>query len=187
MLKAFLKKWFFLFLIIISNLIIALRTGREFFYFFFWFLASLVFVSILWVASGYLCLKKIYLERKVTGKIEEDDTLKIEAVIKNANLLPIFNFVLQDYVSSAVPGERKKKILLEHFKGRSSLTLKYNCFCPQRGKYKIGPFSIYIFDYWGLFFLKKTYFVYSELYVYPKTFNIQKLPSLVKGIAPWFG
>lgn len=186
MLKIFLKKWFFLLIIIIFDFIIALRTDADFFYFFFWFLISVVAVSLIWVIVEYFGTR-LYLERKVTAKIEEDDILEIEAVIKNSSFLPIFNLVLQDYLSCATSQEREKRILLEYVGMRSFVNLKYSCFCPKRGRYDLGPFSVYLFDPWGLFFLKKTYFIYSELYVYPRTFNIEKFPPLVRGNVPWFG
>jgi uncharacterized protein (DUF58 family) len=129
----------------------------------------------------------LYLERKTSAKIEEDDVLEIESVIKSKGFLPIFNFVLGDYLSCTTKEAREKTILIEYLWPKSSLNIEYRCQCPLRGKYKIGPFSIYFFDPLGLLFLKKTYFIYSELYVYPRTFNIQKFPPLIKGTVPWFG
>ena len=186
MLKIFLKKWIFLFIIIIFDLVIALRTSIEFFYFFFWFLISFVVISLIWIAIEYFGIRLSLVRRTIT-KVEEDDILEIETVISNNSFLPIFNFVLEDYLTFAIPQEREKRFLLEYLGPRSTLNLKYRCLCPRRGRYEIGPFSICIFDPWGLFFFKKTFFLYSELYVYPRTFNIPKFPPLVKGTAPWFG
>jgi len=186
MLKIFLKKWIFLAIIIIFNLFIALRTAIGFFYFFFWFLLSIVIIGLLWVAVEYLGIR-FGLERKTGSKIQEDDILEIETVIKNKSFFPIFNFILQDYLSCATPQERQKLISLEYVGPRSVLDIRYRCQCPLRGRYVIGPFSLYLFDPWGLFFLKKTYFINSELYVYPQTFNIKKFPPLIKGNVPWFG
>lgn len=187
MFKAFLRKWVFLFSLIVSDLIIALRTGREFFYFFFWFLVSFAAVTFIWLLIQYLYLKKVYLTRRAPGKIEEDDILQVETVINNANFFPLLNVVIEDYLACAVYPDRQKRTLFGYLRKRSSVTLKYSCRCPQRGRYKLGPFSIYIFDPWGLFFLKKNYFIHSELYVYPRPFNIREFPPLVKGTAPWFG
>lgn len=187
MLKEFLKKWLFLSLIIISDLIIALRIGNDFFYFLFWFLVSVIVVSFILLLVEYYFLKKIYLERRFSHRIEEGDTLQVETTIRNNGFLPFLNIVLEDNLGSAINEEKQKMSLLGYLRGKSSVGLKYSCLCPQRGKYKIGPFFIYIFDPWGLFFLKKSYRIYSELYVYPRMFNIQKFPTLVKGTAPWFG
>lgn len=121
------------------------------------------------------------------AKVEEDDILEIETVISNNSFLPILNLVLEDHLTCAILEEREKRFLLRYSGPRSTLSLKYRCQCPRRGRYEIGPFSIYLFDPWSLFFFKKTLFLYSELYVYPRTFNIPKFPPLVKGTVPWFG
>ena len=186
MLKVFLKKWIFLFIIIIFDLIIALRTSIEFFHFFFWFLISVVTISLAWLTVEYFGTK-LSLTRRSIATIEEGDILEIETVISNNGFLPIINFVLEDRLTFAISQEREKRFLLEYLGPRSTLNLKYRCLCLRRGRYEIGPSSIYLFDPWGLFFLKKTLFLYSELYVYPPTFNIPKFPQLVKGVAPWFG
>lgn len=186
MLKAVIKKWAFLFLIIIFNLIIGLRTSVGFFYFFFWFLLSTIAICLFWVLSQYLGTG-LSLSRKVIGKIEEDDILEVETLVTNKGILPLFNFVFTDRLPCALPHEREKRILLEYLWPGSCLNLKYSCYCPQRGRYDLGPLAVYFFDPLGLFFLKRTYNLYSELYVYPKTFKIQRFPTLVKGILPWFG
>ncbi|MDO9573313.1 MAG: DUF58 domain-containing protein, partial [Candidatus Omnitrophota bacterium] len=69
----------------------------------------------------------------------------------------------------------------------STSKLIYSCFCPQRGRYVIGPLAAYFFDPLGLFYFKQVYPVYSEVYVYPRTFNIRKFPALNKGTSPWLG
>lgn len=186
MLKSSLKKWVFLSLIILFDLIIGLRTGRQFFFFFFWFLVSLVVICWVWVAAQYFFVR-ISLVRDIAGRVEEDDYLQVTAVLKNRSFLPLFNLVLEDYLSCAMPKERQKRVLLEFIGPFSKAEIKYSCWCMLRGKYRLGPFFAYIFDPWGLFFLRKKIEVYSDLYVYPQTFHIHRLPALTKGIAPWFG
>lgn len=184
--KLFFKKWIFLFAIIAGSFVIGARTSIVFFHYFFWFLASLVVCNIGWLALGYFGTK-LNLTRDIIRKMEEDDILEAGASIRNDSFLPLFNLVFEDYLSCAESGERKKQILMEFLGPKSFLNLKYNCRCHLRGRYSIGPFAIYFFDLFGLFFLKKTFHVYSELYVYPKTFTISKFPELRKGMLPWFG
>lgn len=109
------------------------------------------------------------------------------ASIRNDSFLPLFNLVLEDNLACAEPEERKKLTLIEFLGHKSLLNLKYSCRCHSRGRYAIGPFAIYFFDLFGLFFFKKTFSIYSEFYVYPKTFAIRKFPELRKGMLPWFG
>jgi len=186
MLKLFLKKWIFLSIIIIFNLIIGIRTSIAFFHFFFWFLVSVIVINLIWILIAYVGIR-LYLVRSVIDKIQEDDILEIKTSIKNNSFLPVFNVVLEDHLACADSQERKKLLLIEYLGARSFLNLKYKCPCPIRGKYRIGPFAVYFFDPFGLFFFKRTYYIYSELYVYPWAFRIKKLPNLVKGVLPWFG
>ena len=127
------------------------------------------------------------LSRKVISRIEEGDILDTEIVIKNNGILPVFNLVLEDRLPCASSGERERKVLVEYLGREFPLRLKYSCLCPQRGRYTIGPLTAYFFDPLGLFFLKRTYSLYAELYVYPETFKIKKFPALTKGVLPWFG
>lgn len=182
----FVKKWALLFVITAASFIIGIKTSIVFFHIFFWFLSCLIFVSISWLVIQYLGIK-LDVARKIAGKIDEDDFLDIRVSIKNNGVLPVFNMVLEDNIPCAAPAERKKRFIIEHIGARSLSGIKYGCACPLRGKYNLGPFFAYIFDPFNLFFLKKAYYVYSELYVYPRIFNIRKFPTLVKGIMPWFG
>lgn len=186
MLKLYLKRWIALLIIVISSLVIGIRTNLIFFHFFFWFLVSVIIINLSWIIALYFGAK-LFLERKIITSVQEDDVLKIESVIKNNGFFPIFNIILEDNLICAGPKENKKRILIEYLRPDSSLELKYRCFCSARGKYKIGPFTVYFFDSFGLFFLKKTYHVYSDLYVYPHDFKINKFPDLVRGFSPWFG
>jgi len=186
MLKASIKKWAFLAVIILFDFLIALRTSLEFFYFFFFFLIANVIISFAWIALEFL-LAEVRLARKIPARVIEDDYLEVEVSVKNKSSTPLFNFLLADYIGYADPSQRKRMVLTPYLGPRSSLEIKYRSLCSHRGKYKIGPFSLYFFDPWGIFFLKKNYYLYSEFYVYPKIFNIQKLPPLVKGNVPWFG
>lgn len=175
-----------LFIIIIFSLIIGIRTSVAFFHFFFWFLISVAVINLGCVLIAYVGIR-LYLVREAINKIQEDDVLEIKTLIKNNSFLPVFNMVLEDYLTCADPKERKKPFLIEYLGARSHLDIRYNCLCPLRGKYSIGPFVVYFFDPFGLFFFKRTYYIYSELYVYPWTFRIRKFPNLVKGVLPWFG
>jgi len=186
MLKNFIKKWIFIFIIIVANLIIGLKVSVGFFHFFFYFLLSTIVLNFIWILVQYFGTS-LSLKRKLVGQIIEDDSLEITALIKNKGFVPVFNLVLEDWSSCADPAERKKRFLLDYLGGGLSSVINYSYVCHNRGKYEIGPFCVYFFDFFGLFFLKRTYRLYSQLYVYPKTINIKKLPALSKGAVPWFG
>ena len=186
MFKAYLKKWVFLSILILANLIIGLKVSIGFFHFFFWLLVSIVVINLSWLTIEYFGTR-IYLARKIINRVQEDEGLEIEALIKNDGFLPVFNLALEDNLSCAKDQERKGLFLIEFLRAGSFLKKRYSCLCPARGKYRVGPFVVYFFDPLGLFFLKRVYYIYSEVYVYPRTFSIKKFPNLIKGVPPWFG
>lgn len=186
MLKTFIRNWLFILIVILSNLFLSLRIPIRFFYYSFWFLISIVSFSLVWIFIEYFTVK-LSLVRKVIGKINENEILEIKTILENRGFLPLFNLVFEDNLSCAFAGERKKRIVQDYLGSGSSAKISYQCECLQRGKYKIGPFSVYFFDPLNIFFLKKTYNVFSEVYVYPRTAGIKNFPSLSKGTLPWFG
>ncbi|MFA4889835.1 MAG: DUF58 domain-containing protein [Candidatus Omnitrophota bacterium] len=186
MLKNFFLKWAFLLLILAFNLIIGIKTGIGFFYFFFWLLLAIIGISFSWLIAGYFSLK-LSLERQLQHKTEEGGCIEVEAKIESKGFLPIFNLLLEDIFSCVVGSEGKKWIFLEYLLSAYPLRLKYSFTCPQRGKFRVGPIAAYFFDPFCLFFLKKTFPLYAEIFVFPKTFRVKKFPLLIKGAMPWFG
>ncbi len=186
MVKLYVKKWIVLFLTLVSSFIIGIRTSMGFFHLLFWFLIAFIAISWAWILLEYFGIR-LYVQRKTVNRVNEDDVLEVEALIRNKSFLPIFNVVLEDYLPCAPEEEKRKSLLVDHLGGGFSKNLEYQCLCPLRGKYRLGPFKVYYFDPMGLFFLKRIFHEYSELYVYPATFPIRKLPELTKGVLPWFG
>lgn len=186
MFKKFIKKWIMFFLFLGFSLFMSLKTSFVSFSFIFWVLSSVLLFSLILLAMAYFG-SKLYFERKITLKIEEDDFLDISLEIKNKNIFPLFDIIIKDYLSCASPSERDRFIKLDQLHFGSVASLKYRCFCPDRGRFVIGPLTVYFFEPLGLFYFKRTYNIFSELYVYPRTFNIHKFPILSKGSLPWFG
>jgi uncharacterized protein (DUF58 family) len=186
MFKKCIVKWIFFLLIIIANFIIGFRTRVDFFYFFSAFLTCILLLSFLWITLEVF-VSSISLTRKTIAKVTEEDRLDIEMTVVNKTILPLFNLVLEDYL--ACSGDKQKNIFIffDYLYFGFSRKVTYNCICPNRGKYRLGPFTVYFFDPLGLFFFKRMYPEYSEVYVYPKTFPINRFPRMAKGVQPWFG
>ncbi|MCK9594280.1 MAG: DUF58 domain-containing protein [Candidatus Omnitrophica bacterium] len=179
-------KWGFLLLIAAANFIIGYRTSIKFFYFFFGFLFCFIFLSLFYAfLSAFIA--RISFTRKAGAKVVEDDALEIEVTLSNKTILPLFNVVMEDALPCAAPGGKAEFIFFDGLAPGSTLVIKYNCACPDRGIYMLGPFKAYFFDPLGLFFFEKRYNVYSQVYVYPRVFPIYKFPRLAKGVQPWFG
>jgi len=168
------------------SFLIGARTTIGFFYWLSLFVTAMLVFGFIWAAVSYFTCG-LYLRRNITDRIEEDDTVEIETVIENKTPLPLSNFVLMDNLPCAGSPEDRFSCLINYLAGRSSLRIKYSLLCPRRGRYVLGPLTVYFFDPFGLLFFKKKFYVYSELYVYPKLSAIKKFPPLAKGIQPWFG
>lgn len=163
-----------------------LKNNSNFYYYLFWLLFSFTAFSFAWLWAQY-CLVRFELKRAVTGKIEEDDILDIKTFAGNHGFIPATNVVIQYQLGCALKEERRASFLINYLAAGASIDFIYRCVCPQRGRYEIGPFEIYFFDPLGLFFLKKTYGINTEIYVYPRTFHIRNFPQIAKGAMPWFG
>lgn len=186
MIKAFRIKWFLLGFFFISNLLIGLKTNREFFFFFAYFLFCATAVSLIWLILTYLTAH-LQLSRKMISRATEDDRLEVAAQIRNVGFLPVFNFVLEDNFSCTQPNKEKKRFFVSYLGLKSSCEIKYDYLCFKRGEYKMGPFAVYFFDPLNLFFFKRSYYIYSGIIVYPQIFKIEKFPPLTKSVLPWFG
>jgi uncharacterized protein (DUF58 family) len=186
MLKSYYKKWVFIATLIFFSLLIAIRSDIKFFYFFFWSLLSLVVISFVWLLAEYFGTA-IRFKRQLPYKIEEEDDLEIEATITNRGVLPVFDLVLIDNLACAEKSAQQRRLLINRLRAFSSEVVRYSCYCPLRGEFKLGPVTAYFFDPFGLFFLKKEIPAYSTVYVYPKPFEVKGFPLLQRGILPWFG
>lgn len=186
MIKEYLKKWIMIFIIAVLDLLIAAKTSLPFFYFFFWLLIWVVAISFFWVFIEYF-LAVFKVRRIVDSRVREGDLLTLEAQITNGGPLPIFNFILEDGLSCAPLNDKKRLLVIDYLPSGVSRTIRYSCRCPQRGKYRIGPLVLYFFDPLGIFFLKRKYNIFSDIYVFPRIFKIRNFPVISKGSFPWFG
>ncbi|MFA4988108.1 MAG: DUF58 domain-containing protein [Candidatus Omnitrophota bacterium] len=178
--KKFLGKWLLFLLLLGFSLFMSLKTPFIIFCLLFWIFLSVFTISFSWLAVVFLC-ERVRMERKTTLRVEEDDTLKISLDIKNGGLLPVFDIILKDSLNCASSPEKDVFMVPEVLMPGATCRLEYGCLCPQRGRYNIGPITAYFFDPLGMFYFKKVYRLYSEVYVYPRTFRIRKFPSLNKG------
>jgi len=186
MYKKFLGKWIIFLALLGLSLFMSLKTSFASYCFLFWMLLAMPLVSFLWLVLVYFG-RKLNLSRKITLKVEEDDSLEISLEVKNKGFLPVSDVVLEDFLSCAPAAEKQKFVMLDFLTPGSTNKSAYRCLCPRRGRYDLGPLIAYFFDPLGLFYFKEKYPVYSELYVYPRTFNIRKFPALNRGSSPWLG
>ena len=186
MLGIFLKRCVLFGILLAASLIIAVRTALGFYYFLFWLLFSLAAISLSCLLAGYF-LSRISLERKIAPRVEEGDTVEAETLCRNAGIFPALNLVIEDRLGFAPAAQVCQRLPVEYLDRRYSGRVKYRAKARRRGRFFLGPYALYFFDPFGLFFLKKGYRFHGELYVYPRVFRIEKFPQLAKGAFPWFG
>jgi uncharacterized protein (DUF58 family) len=186
MLRIHLKRWLFFMLIAASSLIIGLRTSVGFFMFFFWFITATAALNLVWLCIAWLFFA-VEIRSSHQLRIDEDDLLKTRVMVANKGLLPVFNLVARFELPFAAPDARHKNLLIDFLLPFGTAEINYTDVCYKRGKYVFGACETYLFDPFGIFYFKRTHRYTSELYVYPRIFQIKKFPRLVKGNLPWFG
>ncbi len=186
MLKTCLKKLVFLLFVMAFSLFMGLKNALGFFLFIFYLLSSVMAISMIWTILEYF-LAKLSLSREAIEKVDELDIIEVRMFVRNKGFFPVFNLIIQDNLTCAAEPERFKRARLDYLLAKSQAAVNYTCSTYKRGRYILGPAVIYFFDPFGIFFIKKTYPVYSEVYVYPRTFKIRDFPEMIKGALPWFG
>jgi uncharacterized protein (DUF58 family) len=149
-------------------------------------LLGAVILNLLVLFLEYLFFNLSF-SRDLPHRLIEDDYLEIKLVIRNNSILPFFNFIISDFLACAPDEEKKFVAWFDYLGPKLNKILNYKCLCYKRGRYLIGPLRVYLFDPFNLFYLRKSFPLYSEFYVYPRTFKIEKFFTLTKGVQPWFG
>ncbi len=176
------------FLIIIAASLFALKTKTviEVFDFFFVFIFVVLFLDVIWLGLNYLASKRVSFRRDIPDKLVEEDKLKTKIVLKNSNFLPFFGIEVNDYLPCAEE-DKERFFIFDFVKPKNSSQIEYNCACRQRGKYSIGPLKVIYSSFLGLFRIESIYGLEKVLYVYPKTFKVETVPPLTRGVLPWYG
>ncbi len=180
------SKIFLLIIIEIILFILKAKTAVKIFDFFFVFIFILFLLDIVWLGLNHLASKKVSFRRIIPKKLVEEDELKAKIILENRNFLPFFGIEVSDYLSCAEK-DKKRFFIFDFVKAKKSLSISYSCVCNQRGKYLIGPLRIIYSSFLGFFRIETVYGLEKVLYVYPKTFRIETVPPLTRGVLPWFG
>jgi len=176
------------FLIIFEACLLVLRnkTDIDIFFFFFLLAAVLFCLDIVFLIINFLSARGIKISREVQEKITENEYLNIELSCLNKSFFPIINLEVGDFLACA--GEKKqRRFLIEWIRPREKFKIKHGCICEQRGRYILGPTTISFFGFLGFFYIQRVQEAGKVIYVYPKTFNVVRTPSLTRGHLPWFG
>lgn len=186
MIRTQLKKWLFFFFITAANLFVASRTSIGAFYFIFWFMVVFLCVNFFWALASY-GTARLSVQRRMIARLQEEETLAIETLVENKGRHLLSHLLIEDTLACAIASQRSVRYFAVAVAAKETVSFFTQRSCPQRGRYLLGPLVVYFFDPCGLFFFKRTYPVYQELYVYPKISPLSWFPSLRKGSLPWFG
>lgn len=179
-------KIIFIFVLEIVLVILSNKTEIDIFGFFFVFILAAFVLDVIWLLLNFIVSRKVFLQREVPDKLVEGGELKLKLILKNGNILPILGIKIVDYLS-CVDKDKEKVVVFDLVKSKNSYKKEYSCFCNWRGKYLIGPLKVLHSSFLGLFWVEENHELRKYIYVYPKIFQIEKVPPLTKGIMPWFG
>jgi uncharacterized protein (DUF58 family) len=178
------KSWILIFLVI-AIFFICLNSGVTAVYLLLSVgLGMILFSALALVAS----LGKVECIRQMKDVAHEDDTIFVKLSVKNESPLPKSFMEVVDFLPFAFPHQRRPSALIVSLPAKKRIDIDYAIQCFKRGLYRVGPCEIVSSDPLGLFFLRKEIETYSSIMVYPKMFQIEYLPVVLKGATPaWFG
>lgn len=180
------KRSFLLLVFILLTLVISLRTYIPAGFFLFYFFLIFAILDFFYLLVFYKALN-LSITRKIPSLIDEDNVINFEIVVLNKGKLVISNLIIKDHYPFEEGTDAVKTMLIDYLPLGSTVRIRLKTVSFKRGKYNIGPVFVYLYDFFGLYAFKKILPVYSEIYVYPKTFLIKNLPELNRGVSPWFG
>jgi len=172
-----------------ASFILIAKTKIEIFVFILILLALLFCIDLLFLTFNFIYFilgKKITITRKVQERVTEGDSLSLKIFIRNQGRLSPLNLSIGDFLGC----DRKnnsREFFFEWLKPKKRYRLEYECICSKRGKYDIGPVKEILYGFIGIFSVERTYGLKVKIYVYPRTFNIKRIPLLTRGHLPWFG
>ncbi len=133
-----------------------------------------------------LLIVNMEIKRHLPLRVYENDMVSVRLSIRNRIPLLDQSVEIKENFTATDPKRREKTFLL-HGLSRGSTSFTYQEKCYKRGRYKIGPLQVRVFEPFGLFCSRKKIPVYSELIVYPLVFPVRRLPYVLGPRAPRFG
>lgn len=152
---------------------------------YFSFSACIGLIVLSFIFSRFLLLN-LHIERKILSQAYEGQIISIVLKLRNRVAWLDQSLEIEDVFTAGGPSYKPKTIYLNGI-SKGKIQFSYQEFCYKRGRYKIGPFRVKIFDPLGLFYLKKEIPIYSFLTVYPSIFKVNNLPFILGHLAPRFG
>ncbi|GAF14759.1 hypothetical protein JCM19045_4090 [Bacillus sp. JCM 19045] len=167
-------KWVLTILIFSGSFVYAMFQGGFVSWFLFYGLA-LVFLSSCFIPL--LSVLGLRAERTLSStEVEAGDTIEVVIKLSKPRLIPFFYYELIDYVPNAILTEKSSAMIFFSFDKEIAFT--YQAKPSKRGVYAFDQTVIYANDLFGLFWVKRTVNVSTNLLVYPPYHFIENTENL---------
>lgn len=155
-----------------------LITGRSFFYHLAYLFVTLVFFAFLWAWTG---VSWVHLRRQTRARrAQVGRPLEERFAVRNSSVFPKLWLEVRD--GSDLPGHLASYVV-NNLPSRQERAWTIRTICRERGRYTLGPITLYSGDPLGLFQLHRSLKPTSSIVVYPATVEIPSFPLPV-GLLP---
>ena len=165
-------------LLFVFSLGSGLFTGRSLFYHMAYLFAALILLAFLWAWTG---ISWVHLRRQTRARrAQVGRPLEERFSVRNSSPLPKLWLEVRD--QSDLPGHQASQVV-NSLPPRQERAWTIRTVCHDRGRYTLGPITLYSGDPLGFFQLRRRLTPTSNIVVYPATVDISSFP-LPMGMLP---
>jgi uncharacterized protein (DUF58 family) len=165
-------------LLSLVSLVSGLITGRSLFYHLTYLFVSLIIFAFLWAWAG---VSWVHLRRQTRARrAQVGRPLEERFAVRNSSILPKLWLEVRD--ESNLPGHLASHVV-NALPPQQERAWTIRTICLERGRYTLGPITLYSGDPMGLFQLRRSLEHTSNIVVYPSTVEIASFPLPV-GLLP---
>jgi uncharacterized protein (DUF58 family) len=160
------------------TVIAGLITGRSLFYHLAYLLVALIVLAFLWAWTG---VSWVHLRRQTRARrAQVGRPLEERFAVRNSSSIPKLWLEVRD--ESDLPGHLASQVV-SSLPPRQERAWTIRTICRERGRYTLGPITLYSGDPLGLFKLRRALVPTSNIVVIPATVDIPSFP-LPTGMLP---
>jgi uncharacterized protein (DUF58 family) len=165
-------------LLTLVSLACGLITGRTLFYHLAYLFVALIIMALLWAWTG---VSWVHLRRQTRARrAQVGRPLEERFAVRNSSVFPKLWLEVRD--GSDLPGHLASYVV-NSLPSRQERAWTIRTICRERGRYTLGPITLYSGDPLGLFQLRRALKPTSNIVVYPATVELHSFPLPV-GLLP---
>ncbi len=162
----------------VFSLVSGLITGRTLFYHLAYLFVALIVLAFLWAWTG---ISWVHLRRQTRARrAQVGRPMEERFAVRNSSALPKLWLEVRD--ESNLPGHLASQVV-NALPAHQERAWTIRTICRERGRYTLGPISLYSGDPLGLFHMRRSLEPTSSIVVYPATVDIPFFP-LPTGLLP---